>query len=96
MEYEVKVYPATIKSEGIEMDVYIGVVQSGVSFEAYWDSWIDQKIYFNMSAQELAEVAVGDEIAEGDILLKIDKVDPSIWVAEYDPAEYNKEEGFFE
>lgn len=95
-KYEVKVYHAVIKMDGEEeYAVDIGVVEKGIPFEAYWDSWIDPRMYFNMTAQELDEVEVGDEIAEGDILVEIDKENPSIWEAEYDPAEYNEEEECF-
>ena len=95
-KYEVKVYSAVIKGDdGEEMAVDIGVVDVGVPFEAYWDSWIDPRMYFNMTAQELHELAVGDEIAEGDILIEIDKDNPSIWEAEYDPDEYNEEQETF-
>jgi hypothetical protein len=95
-KYEVKVYSAVLKGDdGQEMAVDIGVVDVGVPFEAYWDSWIDSHMYFNMTAQELEELSVGDEVIDGDILVEIDKDNPSIWEAEYDPDEYNEEEGVF-
>lgn len=95
-KFEAKVYPALIKTmDGDEMDVEIAVVEKGVPFEAYWNSWIDEKTYFTLTAEELEELQVGDELSEGDYLISIDKVDPSIWEAEYDPAEYNEEEECF-
>jgi hypothetical protein len=95
-KYEVKVYSAVVKGDdGEDFAVDIGVVDVGVPFEAYWDSWIDPRIYFNMTAQELEELSVGDEVSDGDILVEIDKVNPSIWEAEYDPEEFNEEEGVF-
>jgi hypothetical protein len=48
-----------------------------------------------MTAQELEELSVGDEVSDGDILVEIDKVNPSIWEAEYDPEKFNEEEGVF-
>ena len=97
-KFEVKVYHAVIKDfhDGVEYAVDIGVVEKGVPFEAYWDSWIDPRMYFNMSQTELDALEVGDEVAEGDTLMEIDKEDPSIWEAEYDPAKFNDEEGVFE
>ena len=95
-KYEVKVYSAVIKDDGKEeMAVDIGVVDVGVPFEAYWDSWIDPRIYFTMTAEELEEVSVGEVVFDGDTLVEIDKLNPSVWEAEYDPDEYNEEEGVF-
>jgi hypothetical protein len=95
-KYEVKVYSAVVKGDdGEDFAVDIGVVDVGVPFEAYWDSWIDPRIYFNVTAQELEEMSVGDEVSDGDILVEIDKANPSIWEAEYDPEEFNEEEGVF-
>jgi hypothetical protein len=85
-----KSYDAVIRCEdGEEYAVNIGVLDEETPCEAYWDSWIDPRIYFNLSAAELDALAVGDEIAEGDILIFIDK-EPSIMTAEYDPLEYEE------
>jgi hypothetical protein len=90
-KYEVKVYSAVVKGDdGIEMAVDIGVVDVGVPYEAYWDSWIDPRIYFTMTAEELEEVSVGEVVFDGDILVEIDKVNPSIWEAEYDEDAYSQ------
>jgi hypothetical protein len=95
-KYEVKVYSAVVRGDdGSECSVDIGVVDVGVPFEAYWDSWIDPRIYFTMTAQELEEASVGDLVFDGDFLVEIDKLNPSVWEAEYDPDEYNEEEGVF-
>ena len=48
----------------------------------------------SFSFNEIDSLKIGDEIAEGDILVEIDR-NPSIWEAEYDPAEYNQEEGVY-
>ena len=94
-EFYVSVYQAVIRNDqGEEMDVDIGVVEKGVPFEAYWDSWIDERIYFNMTQQELDSLEVGDEIAEGDTLVEISR-EYRILKAEYDPAKYNEEEGIY-
>jgi hypothetical protein len=95
-DFSVKVYHAVVKMEdGEEYAVDLGVVDKGVPFEAYWDSWIDQRIYFNLTAQELEDLKAGDELSEGDIVMEIDKVNPSIWEAVYDPDRYPAEEGAF-
>jgi hypothetical protein len=90
-KYEVKVYHAVIRGEdGVEYAVDIGVVQSGVPFDAYWDSWIDPRIYFNVTAQEMEALEVGSQVADGDTLVEIDKANPSIWEAEYDEDAYSQ------
>jgi hypothetical protein len=95
-KYQVKVYSAVIKGDdGEDLAVDIGVVDVGVPYQAYWDSWIDPRIFFNMTAQEIEEISVGDEVCDGDLLVEIDKDNPSIWEAEYDPDEYNEEEGVY-
>jgi len=89
-KYKVKVYSAVVKEDdGEEMAVDIGVVDVGVPFEAYWDSWIDPRIYFNMSQSELDAVQIGDEIADAT-LMEIDKENPSILEAEYDEDAYSQ------
>ena len=90
-KYEVKVYSAVVKGDdGEEMAVDIGVVDVGVPYEAYWDSWIDPRIYFTMTAEELEEVSVGEVVFDGDTLVEIDKANPSIWEAEYDEDAYSQ------
>jgi hypothetical protein len=91
-KFTVKAYHAVIKDcqSGVEYAVDIGVVERGIPLDAYWDSWIDSRIYFNMGQDELDALELGDEIAEGDILMEIDR-NPSIWEAEYDPKEYNQQ-----
>jgi hypothetical protein len=87
-KYEVCVYRALIRQEdGSEVDVDIGVVEKGVPFEAYWDSWIDERIYFTMTRADLEALEIGDELAEGDTLVEID-TEYSIWEAEYDEDAY--------
>lgn len=95
-KFTVKAYHAVVKDSqsGEEYAVDIGVIERGIPLDAYWDSWIDPRIYFNMGQDELDALEIGDEIAEGDILMEIDR-EPSIWEAEYDPKEYNEEEGVY-
>ena len=94
-DFIVKSYDCVIRCEdGEEYAVNIGVVQEGTPMEAYWDSWIDPRMYFNMSQEELDDLTVGDEIAEGDILVFIDR-EPSIMEATYDPDRYTTDEGVY-
>ena len=96
VKFCVKAYHAVIKDcDGNEFAVDIGVVDRGVPLDAYWNSWIDPRIYFNMGQDELDSLKIGDEVAEGDILVEIDKENPSIWEAEYNPEEYNAKEGVY-
>ena len=91
-KFTVKAYHSVVKDSqsGEEYAVDIGVVERGIPLDAYWDSWIDPRIYFNMGQDELDALEIGDEIAEGDILMEIDR-NPSVWEAEYDPKEYNQQ-----
>lgn len=88
-KFTVHAYHAVIKDcEGVEYAVDIGVMQTkGVPFEAYWDSWIDSRIYFDMYQDDFDALQIGDEVAEGDILMEIDR-NPSVWDAEYEESEY--------
>lgn len=94
-KFEVCVHRAVIRQEdGSEVDVDIGIVEKGVPFEAYWDSWIDERIYFNLTRADFEALEIGDELSEGDTLVELD-TEYSIWEAEYDPEKYTEEEGVF-
>lgn len=92
--FTVKAYPAIILSEGTEYQVNIGVVEKGVPFEAYFDSWIDPTIYYTVEDHELPELKAGYELDSGTTLVSIDLVDPAILEDAYDPTQYEGEDTF--
>ncbi len=90
--FTVKAYPAVILSEGTEYAVDIGVVERGTPFDAYFESWIDPRIYYTVEDHELPELGAGYGLDDGVTLVSIDTTEPSIMQAEYDPAEYDHDE----
>lgn len=93
-KFTVKAYHAVVLVEGVEYAVDIGIVEKGVPFEAFYDSWIDPRIYYTIEEHELDDLKAGYQLANDDSLVEIDKDHPSIWEAEYDPEEYLEEETF--
>ena len=84
----IKGYDATINAEGEEYSVLIGVDEEGHPEEAYWDTWVDHKIYYFLTAQELEEIQAGDLLADEDFLVEIDKDNPHIFEVEYNEEEF--------
>lgn len=93
-KFTVKAYHSVVLIDGEEYAVDIGIVEKGVPFEAYFESWIDPRIYYTIEEHELDELKAGYELFDGDRLVEIDKDHPSIWEAEYDPEEYEELETF--
>jgi hypothetical protein len=93
-KFTVKVYPAVVLMEGVEYSVDIGIVDKGVPFEAFYDSWIDPRIYYTIEDHELDDLKAGYQLSSDDCLVSIDKEDPLIWEGEYDPDDYLEEETF--
>jgi len=88
---KIKAYEVFIKSEWYEDGawVLIGVEEDGHPDEASWDCWADEKIYFYLSAEEMANLKVGDVLNDGEdfTILEIDP-EPTIYEIEYDPADF--------
>ena len=86
----VKAYNATILDldSNTEYEVLIGVVPEDTETEAYWDSWLDQKIYFNMTIEDLNNAKAGDRLYEDIQLVSINKDEYTIMTAEYDETQY--------
>ena len=94
-KFQVCVHRAVIRLEdGSEVGVDLGGRRIIKPFEAYWDSWIDERIYFNLTRADFEALQIGDELSEGDTLIELD-TEYSIWEAEYDPERYTEEEGVF-
>jgi hypothetical protein len=64
--------------------VLLGVEEEGHPDCASWDSWVDHKIYFYLSADEMANLKVGDVLNDGEdfTILEIDQ-EPTIYEVEY-------------
>lgn len=88
---KIKAYEVVIQNEWYEdgANVLIGVVEDGHPEDAYWDCWADEKIYFYLTVEEMANLKVGDVLNDGEefTILEIDP-EPSIYEIEYDEKEY--------
>jgi hypothetical protein len=84
---EIKAYEVLIKSEWYEepTHVLLGVAEDGHPYDAYWDSYADERIYFYVSAEEMANLKVGDVLNDGEdfTILEIDP-EPTIYEIEYE------------
>jgi hypothetical protein len=73
---EIKAYEVFIKSDFYDKGAYvlIGVAEEGHPYEAYWDSYADQKIYFYLDPEEMANLKVCDVLNDGEdfTILEID------------------------
>jgi hypothetical protein len=92
MKMTIKGYHAVISSDwlGDGSAVLIGVVEDGHPCEAYFDSDADERIYFYLSEEELANLKVGDVLNDGEdfTIVEIDKDEPHIFEIEYDEKEF--------
>ena len=88
-------YEAEIKSEFYEdgTTVLLGVDEEGHPDYAVWECYADEKIYFYLSAEELANLKVGDVLNDGEdfTIMAIDKDNPHIFEIEYDEKESDDE-----
>jgi hypothetical protein len=83
---EIKAYEVKIKSEWYDEGAYvlIGVEDEGHPDYAVWESHADERIYFYVSAEEMANLKVGDVLNDGEdfTILEIDP-EPTIYEVEY-------------
>jgi hypothetical protein len=84
---KIKAYEVKIESEWYDEGAYvlIGVEEDGHPECASWDSYADNKIYFYLSAEEMANLKVGDVLNDGEdfTILEIDP-EPTIYESEYE------------
>jgi hypothetical protein len=87
---EIKAYEVFIKSEWYEdgASVLIGVVDGDHPEEAYW-GWLDEKVYFYLDPEELANLKVGDVLNDGEdfTIVEIDKDNPHFYEVNYELEE---------
>lgn len=86
----IKAYEAVIHNEWYEdgASVYIGVAEEGHPEEAYWETDADDRIYFYITAEEMANLKVGDVLNDGEdfTIMEIDP-EPTIYEVEYNEEE---------
>ena len=84
---EIKAYEVFIKSEWYEDGAYvlIGVEEDGHPEYASWECYADERIYFYVSAEEMANLKVGDVLNDGEdfTILEIDP-EPTIYEVDYE------------
>jgi len=87
----IKAYETVIHNEWYEdgANVLIGVVEDGHPDEAHWDSYADDKIYFYLTPDEMANLKVGDVLNDGEdfTIMEIDP-EPRIYEVEYNEEDY--------
>ena len=90
LKMQIKAYEVFIKSQFYDEGAYvlIGVAEEGHPYDAYWDSYADARIYFYVSAEEMANLKVGDVLNDGEdfTILEIDP-EPTIYEVEYNLEE---------
>ena len=83
----IKAYEVLIKSEWYEEPTYVllGVDEEGHPDYAVWECWADEKIYFYLSPEEMANLKVGDVLNDGEdfTILEIDS-EPTIYEVDYE------------
>ena len=88
---KIKAYEVVIQNEWYEdgANVLIGVVEDGHPEEAHWESYADDRIYFYLTAEEMANLKVGDVLNDGEdfTIVEIDP-EPSIYEIEYNEEDF--------
>ena len=84
----IKGYEATIQNDWYDKgaSVLIGVVEAEHPEEAFDQCWADERIYFYVPAEELANLKVGDVLNDGEdfTIVAIDKDNPHIFECDYE------------
>ena len=82
-KYTVYAYDAEVELGGETYAVLLGIEEQGHPSHAYEDSWMDHKIYYYMTDDELNTIQAGDELDEGTKLVSIEKYNPTIYEVDY-------------
>lgn len=86
----IKAYSVGIQNDWYEdgATVLIGVVEDGHPEDAYFDSWVDEKIYYYLTSEEMANLKVGDVLNDGEdfTITEIDP-EPTLFEVEYELEE---------
>lgn len=85
----IKAYGAVINCDwlGGDGEVYIGVAQDEENHPEWWEyaSWVDEKIYYYLTEEEMRSLKVGDILNDGEdfTIVEIDKDNPVIYKVDY-------------
>jgi len=92
MKITIKAYETVIDCDwlGDGASVLIGVAEEGHPCEAYFDSFADERIYFYLDEEEMANLKIGDVLNDGEDfkIVEINKEHPHVWEIEYDEKEF--------
>lgn len=84
----IKGYDAVINCDwlGDGASILIGVIEEGHPDDVYFDSFADERIYYYLTAEEMANLKVGDVLNDGEdfTIVEIDKDEPNIFEFEYE------------
>jgi hypothetical protein len=84
----IKAYETVINCDwlGGDSQVLIGVEEEGHPDYACWESAVDEKIYFYLTEEEIANLKVGDVLNDGEdfTIVGIDKDNPIIFEIDYE------------
>lgn len=87
----IKAYQTVINCDwlGKEVRVLIGVEEEGQPDYACWESELDEKIYFYLTAEEMTNLKIGDVLNDGEdfTIISIDKDNPEIIEIDYELEE---------
>ena len=92
-KFTIKAYHATITCDwlGDNADVLLGVEVDAP--DDWWESsyGLDEKIYYYLTADEMADLKAGDVLNDGEdfTIVEIDKEDPQVFEIEYHEEEEN-------
>ena len=85
---KIKGYDTIINCDWLGDGVYviIGVEEEGHPEDAHFGTWVDEKIYYFLTAAELDNLKIGDVLNDGEdfTIVDIDKNNPHIWEIDYD------------
>jgi len=88
---KIKAYDTIISCDwlGENVQVLLGVEEEGHPMEACWDSWVDEKIYFFLTEEEMANLKAGDVLNDGEdfTIIEIDKDNPTVYEVNYEENE---------
>ena len=86
---EIAVYGVEIQPESWNEPTWVnvGIINDDLTLEVVIDSWLDEKLYYNLTAEEFANLKVGDELDEGTRVLSIDP-EPDYESISYEEFEY--------
>ena len=86
---QIAVYGVEIKPDSWNEPTWVnvGIIDDDLTLEVVIDSWLDEKLYYNLTTEEFANLKVGDELDEGTRVLTIHR-EPDYESISYEESEY--------